>query len=112
MSDANKADPGELAAALRTMFADGRINEQTLNKGLVCLAHEWTLRDDKDQALRLLGQVPISWVETEMSAHMADDPEFHEATVALATYLDASVPQSDDQHLALLRMRAGQSFSN
>jgi hypothetical protein len=92
--------------ALRTLRKTGQIGESDFFKGMVQIAHAWLVLGNKEQASNLVGGLSPEFVENDLPALMAADPDFMALAVELGTAVGGDADEGEaEAEMALLTQK-------
>lgn len=101
----------QLERMIREAYLQDEMEEEFFYKNLIVTAYEWALRDNQEQAKRLVGAVTEEYISEVLPVQMLENEEFGDMVYDLSRYLEnrIEVEESDVQveKLLLEKPRSG-----
>lgn len=98
-----------IEATLRDMFAKGHMEAPEFGRGLVSMAANWAVADNREAATRIITDLPDAYLQTDFRQQLLDDPDFRARADELARYLNilpAGYPTAEDQAIDTMLLTA------
>lgn len=90
MKAARRQQCEEVLGALRDLYAKGVMPAEVLNKGIFCMAYEYLVDNEVDEALALILEIPVSYFGDTQWKQCLEDPEYAHVCVEAARLLEES----------------------